>query len=227
MFVARHGPKINRDCVQKWFRYHSLTAIAILDRDFNFIEVNELYARRDGRRPEDFPGLNHFELYPSDAREIFEKVVATKRPFTAYERPFVYENSPERGETFWDWTLVPLLSSDGEVEYLVLSLNEVTERVKLEREVRRLEGLRLLHSLLPIVEHELRNPLASMRSVLQLIILQRRHRDLEDTLASVIAELDKMTGIINRFSQSIEDHCAGLDFSDLRAAAQSILSRQC
>ncbi|MGA7616197.1 MAG: PAS domain-containing protein [Thermoanaerobaculia bacterium] len=112
----------------------SITPFALLDRDFNFIRVNEAYARADGREAGEFPGRNHFDLYPSDARSIFERVVATKEPFRTYARPFAYAEHPERGTTYWDWSLVPVLDEGGEVSLLVFSLEDVTERVVTEQE---------------------------------------------------------------------------------------------
>lgn len=111
---------------------HSLSAIAILDRDFNFIRVNEAYAKADNRDVSDFPGHNHFEFYPSDARAIFEEVVETKKPYRVYARPFIYPDNPERGVTYWDWSLVPELNDRGEIDFLIFTLNDVTERIKSE-----------------------------------------------------------------------------------------------
>ena len=58
---------------------HALTPLVLLDRDFNFIRVNEAYAKACGREVGDFPGHNHFEFYPSDARTIFEDVRRSER----------------------------------------------------------------------------------------------------------------------------------------------------
>lgn len=77
---------------------HSLSSLALLDRNFNFVRVNESYARADGRDVSEFPGHNHFEFYPSDAQVSFEEVVRTKAPFQAFARPFEYANHPERGK---------------------------------------------------------------------------------------------------------------------------------
>ncbi len=118
---------------------HSLTAAAILDRNFNFICVNELYASMDGKTVSDFPGKNHFELYPSTANQaIFQGVVDTKQPYQAYAKPFVYEYNRERGITYWDWTLVPVLGADGEVELLLFSLRDVTHQKRAEIELQHL-----------------------------------------------------------------------------------------
>jgi PAS domain S-box-containing protein len=108
-------------------------AIAYLDRDFNFLRVNQAYAAADNRDPESFIGLNHFDLYPHAENEaIFRHVVETGQTHTVYARPFVYPHNPERGVTYWDWSLQPVKAADGQVEGLICCLNNVTERIELE-----------------------------------------------------------------------------------------------
>ncbi len=114
------------------FFRNTLTCIVLLDRDFNFICVNEAYARACGRTVNDFSGRNHFELYPSDAKTVFEDVVKTKKTYRTSARPFIFPDQPERGVTYWDWTLEPILDDHGEVEILVFTLHDVTERKRAE-----------------------------------------------------------------------------------------------
>lgn len=114
---------------------NTLTLIALLDKDFNFIRVNQAYAAADEKDVDFFPGKNHFDLYPSDAKEIFEEVVRSKTAYQAMERPFTYAGNPERGVTYWDWSIVPLLTGNGEVESLIFTLLNVTERVKAKAEL--------------------------------------------------------------------------------------------
>jgi PAS domain S-box-containing protein len=125
-------------CVLDAFFRHSLTPLVFLDRDFNFLRVNEAYARACRREVSEFIGRNHFEVYPSEAQAIFEEVVRTKTPYQVAARPFVYPDQPERGVTYWDWTVAPILDEAGEVDFLVFSLNEVTERVRAEEARNRL-----------------------------------------------------------------------------------------
>jgi PAS domain S-box-containing protein len=113
--------------LESFFQY-TVTPLVFLDRDFNFIRVNEAYARACQREASEFPGHNHFEFYPSDAKAKFEQVVQTKEPYMAIARPFTFPDHPEWGTTYWDWILTPLLDDAGEVEFLVLSLEDVTER---------------------------------------------------------------------------------------------------
>ncbi|MDO8535268.1 MAG: PAS domain S-box protein, partial [Xanthobacteraceae bacterium] len=120
---------------------YSVSCLAILDRDFNFIRVNDAYARVCRKDIAEFAGRNHFDMYPSDAKLIFDEVVRDKRPFETFARPFVFPDQPEREVTYWDWTLVPVLDQRGEVQYLVFSLNEVTERKQAEVALREREHL--------------------------------------------------------------------------------------
>ncbi len=126
--------------LETFFR-NTLTCIVLLDRDFNFIRVNEAYARACGRTVNDFPGHNHFEFYPSEAKAIFEEVVKTKRTYQTTARPFVFTDHPELGVTYWDWMLEPILDDQGEVDMLVFTLQDVTERKRAEETQTRLSSI--------------------------------------------------------------------------------------
>jgi PAS domain S-box-containing protein len=114
-------------------------AIAYLDQEFNYVRVNRIYAEGDGRAPEFFPGKNHFVLYPNEENEeIFRRVVTTGMPYFTYADPFEFPEHPERGASYWDWSLVPVKEPDGRVSGLILSLINVTERKLAETERARL-----------------------------------------------------------------------------------------
>ncbi len=116
--------------------------IAYMDKDFNFIRVNRAYAEADERKPEFYAGKNHFALFPNKENErIFRRVVKTGKPYSVYAKPFEYSEHPERGLTYWDWSLQPVKGSDSSVEGLVLSLVNVTERIQAEESIRQNEAL--------------------------------------------------------------------------------------
>ena len=107
--------------------------LVYLDRDFNFIHVNQCYAATCGYRPEDMVGKNHFALYPNQENEaIFKRVRDTGEPFEVHDKPFEFPDQPERGTTWWDWTLTPVKNWTGEVIGFVFSLIETTHRKKAE-----------------------------------------------------------------------------------------------
>ncbi len=78
------------------FFEHTVTPLVFLDREFNFLRVNQPYADAWQRDVSDFPGHNHFEFYPHAENEaIFREVVRTKTSHRAVAKPFVFPDHPE------------------------------------------------------------------------------------------------------------------------------------
>ena len=118
-----------RDVLQAVMDGARKSHLVYLDREFNFIRVNSTYAKTCGYTPEEMIGKNHFELYPHPENEaIFAKVRDTGEIFETSDKPFVFPDQPERGVTYWDWTLTPIKDDTEHVTGLVFSLFETTER---------------------------------------------------------------------------------------------------
>ncbi|MCK9210337.1 MAG: PAS domain S-box protein [Ignavibacteriaceae bacterium] len=150
----------NTKILQSYIQY-SIAPLVLLDKDFNFLQVNEAYANTCQRDVSEFMGHNHFEFYPSDAKADFEKVVNNKEAVRFVERPFVFPDHPEWGVTYWDWSLTPILDKMGEVEFLVYALRDVTQRKKGLDEIRKSqEQLRALYSHLQNAREEERTRIA-------------------------------------------------------------------
>jgi PAS domain S-box-containing protein len=103
--------------------------LVYLDHDFNFVRVNQTYAKSCGYKPEEMIGRNHFALYPNaENKAIFARVRDSGVPAEYQDKPFEFPDQPERGVTYWDWTLSPVKDAAGNVIGLVFSLFETTER---------------------------------------------------------------------------------------------------
>ncbi len=111
----------------------AINPVVFLDRDFNFIRVNQAYAKACARDVSEFAGKNYFDLYPGDLRADFECVVRDKMPWQTFARPLVFPDHPEWGVTYWDMGLVPVLDARGAVDFLVFSLNDVSARQAAEQ----------------------------------------------------------------------------------------------
>jgi len=137
---AEHAVRESNTLLENVFS-HPHVMIAYLDAQFNFIRVNRAYAADEGHSPDFFVGKNHFDLFPNaENQAIFRRVVETGEPFVTYARPFAYTEQtehPERGMTYWDWRLTPI-KEDGRVFGLVLLLVNVTDRFKVDAEIRKL-----------------------------------------------------------------------------------------
>jgi PAS domain S-box-containing protein len=156
--------------------------LALLDTDMRFLLVNDAYARSCGHRREELLGRGHFELFPNEENErIFRRVAATGEPFYVEEKPFEYADQPERGVTYWSWSLVPVTAEEGRVHGVLLSLLDVTGQVTARKAVEELsaertraaealrESDRRKTEFLATLSHELRNPLAPIQNALWLL----------------------------------------------------------
>ncbi len=129
-----------RDLLQSVLNSAGKAHLVYLDRDFDFVRVNDTYAATCGYRPEEMIGKNHFDLYPSpDVETIFRHVRDTGEPFEIADRPFLFPDQPGRGVTYWDWTLIPVKDDDGQVTGLIFSLFETTARKQAEEALRESE----------------------------------------------------------------------------------------
>jgi len=180
--------------LEAFFR-HTITPLAFLDRHFNFVRVNAAYADAAGKRPEYFVGKNYFALYPhAETQAIFEQTVRGLQAYRAYAQPFTYPDQPERGVTYWDWRLTPLCDDRGDVQFLVLSLDDVTERRnaihELEQRARQLQQVTL--EMLEAEDRERRR------------LAEILHDDLQQTLAAAKFQLGLLDGRVRSDEDLVE-----------------------
>jgi PAS domain S-box-containing protein len=145
--------------------------LVYLDRNFNFIWVNSAYARACRRSREEFIGHNHFEFYPHEENEaIFRRVRETGEPARYIEKPFEFPDMPERGVTYWDWTLTPLKNAQSEVASFIFSLADVTDRVRAREQLLEAERARTQMAEMVALEinHRMKNNLMLVSGILEL-----------------------------------------------------------
>ena len=229
--VLAEGKLRKRSQMLEAFFQHTITPLAFIDKYFNFVRVNEAYARAEGRRPEYFVGKNYFALYPDpESRAIFERVVRTRQPYQAYAKPFVFPGAAQRGITYWNWWLTPLLNDAGEVQFLVLNLEDVTERQEAFSEVQeRARQLQQLTLELSEAEDRERKRLAEILhdDLQQMLAAAKFHLGLLSNRVQGDKELVEMAGQVKEMlkdaiekSRNLSHELSppGLAHSDLREA---------
>lgn len=173
--------------------------IAYMDKDFNFIRVNSKYAEADGKDPKFYIGKNHFDLFPNEENEaIFRNVVKTGESYYVHAKPFRYAHNPERGTTFWDWSLKPVIDAYGKVTGLVLSLIDVTDNIILYGELMRADHLASIGKLAAGVAHEINNPINGIINYAQILVNKSKTDSRERDIAGrIIKESDRIAGIVS------------------------------
>ena len=147
----------------------SLTPIAYMDLNYNFIHVNQAYAAAGDKTVDYFVGKNHFELYPNEEnKKIFDNVVASGLAYEQKARAFEYVDAPDKGVTYWDWSLTVVKDNDDKDSGLLLQLIDVTWQIEVEQK---------LHN-------KVKEELACYDQELEAIIESRTHQ-LQDAIRSL------------------------------------------
>ncbi|NLV92359.1 MAG: PAS domain S-box protein [Firmicutes bacterium] len=113
--------------------FHKLRCgVAILDLDYNFLYVSELYAQILDVSRGHLVGRHFFDLFGSPMElNIFEQVVASNEAYRGYDYPLVYRvNAGKDGQSvrYYDWMLVPLAVCGRQPQWLLLVQRDVTAR---------------------------------------------------------------------------------------------------
>jgi len=205
--------------------------IAFMDADFNFLRVNRAYAESDDRTPEFFVDKNHFDIYPHPENEaVFREVVTSGQPRSFYARPFEYAGHPERGVTYWDWTLHPVKSASGQVEGVLLCLVDVTERERAQAQLRQRQAelahvsrLSTMGEMASTLAHEINQPLSAIANYAQACLqAMNSGRDATDEVREdvthIAAQAERAGQIVRRtrgFVRKDDSQRRRVDIADL------------
>ena len=208
--------------------------LVYLDKGFNFLRVNEAYAKTCGYKPEEMIGKNHFALYPNEENEaVFARVRDTGEPVGFHDKAFVFPDQPERGVTFWDWTLSPIRNGSGVVEGLVFALVETTERKKAERaledaqsklkeyatsleqlveertrQLRDSERLAGIGQTAGMVGHDIRNPLQAIMGDVYLLksdLSSLPEGEEKESMQESLESIEQNVAYVNKIVQDLQD----------------------
>ena len=165
------------------------------DRDLRFVFINAAGEKATGRAKEDFLGKTNRELgFPVALCQLWE---STSRAVsnTGVEQMIEWAFDGPQGFRHYASRLVPEFGADGNVELVLEATSDVTERKHFERTL--LEQDQRKDEFLATLAHELRNPLAPLRSGLQLLRLSQNAETAARTLQMMERQLGQMTRLID------------------------------
>ena len=131
---------ITQEVIDGFFNI-SYLAFAYLDPKFNFVRVNEAFAKFNNDSPQYFVGKNLFDLFSvGNYKEILETVMKTHQPFRVKELAIVRNGHAELGTTYQDLDLVPTVDSKGNSYGLIMAFLDSTKRVEIRLDLEESEN---------------------------------------------------------------------------------------
>jgi PAS domain S-box-containing protein len=109
------------------------------------------------------------------------------------------KNRAKDGTYYWvDTTIVPFLDDEGRPHQYIAIRHDITERKRVEAELREQAALKRLGQLAAIVAHEVKNPLAGLRGAIEMI---GRHLPPDSTdrriVGDMVARIDSLNQLVD------------------------------
>ncbi len=193
--------------------------IAYMDINFSFTRVNRAYAMANGYSTEFFIGKNYFDLYPdNDSEIIFKNVIKSGKPYFGYAEHFKFSKLKESEVEYWDWSLHPIKDSSKNIKGLILLFLDVTERKRMEEQLQWSQRMESVGRLAAGVAHEIGNPLNSISSLVQLLLMRSKDTFVKENLELMGSHIDRISKIVRNmvdFAHPIDDKKKLIQVNDL------------
>jgi two-component system sensor histidine kinase PilS (NtrC family) len=152
-----------------------------------------------GYRAGDIRGKNVFNIF-GDIEKQIEAGLESIRTRTRLPRFDIGCKTADGHEIHLGFSVAPLVDEIDNSRGYVLTFQDLTEVMELEREVRRQERLAALGKMAAGLAHEIRNPLASMRGSVQVLASELSFsQDQSQLMQIVLRESDRLNRIVSDF----------------------------
>ncbi|MFZ5645121.1 MAG: ATP-binding protein [Bacillota bacterium] len=176
-----------------------MDTIIVCDADLKYRYVSPAFEKLIGMQSEKVVGSGILEnVHPEDVSRIMEVIAKALRMKTGASA--TYRLKAASGEYLWfESSGNPILDKEGNFTGAVIANREITERMKMEKEIASLDRFNLVGQMAAGIGHEIRNPMTTVRGLLQVLKNKQGCRDYEDYFNIMIEELDRANSIITEF----------------------------
>lgn len=175
----------------------SPNAIVAVDTSGNIILGNKSWEENFCFDGKDYPGkqfLKYFE-YNHELSEKFREVINNSQIVNYFETRM---NVHGKGEMYLSISMAPMKDKDDKSSGAIIILHDLTEKMKMDEQLRRMSHLAALGHLAAGIAHEIRNPLTGISVSLEIIRDEIPMNEESSKLIERISdEIIRLEGIVN------------------------------
>ncbi|MGA9119975.1 MAG: ATP-binding protein [Bacteroidota bacterium] len=176
--------------------HYTVNPIQITDSHGAMVYVNPAFERASGFAKEELIGRNPNILssrkYPKEFWTRIWKIISSGKVWQGE-----VENKRKNGESLYTQLLIsPIIGNDGQVVGYLGSHRDITEQKALEQQLMHSQKMESIGTLAAGIAHEVGNPLASISSIVQVLLRTINDDFAKDKLGLVESQVHRITKII-------------------------------
>jgi PAS domain S-box-containing protein len=218
----------NKDLEDVKYALDQSTIVATTDRKGTITYANAKFCEISKYSREELVGQNHRIVNSGyHPREFFQEMWRTIASGHLWHGEI--RNRAKDGTFYWvDTTIVPFLDEEGRPYQYIAIRHDITDRKRVEAEMREQAALTRLGEMAAVVAHELKNPLAGLRGALE--ILGRRmpaetaDRQILGEMVARIDALNQMAHDLLAFARPTPPNMAPVSARQIVSATCELLS---
>jgi len=176
--------------------HYTVNPIQITDAEGKMVYVNPAFEKASGFTKEELiggdPNLLSSKKYPGEFWQRIWSVISTGRVWNGE-----IENRRKNGDPLYTQLLIsPIIDNEGKVVGYLGSHRDITEQKQLEQQLMHSQKMESIGTLAAGIAHEVGNPLASISSIVQVLLRTISDDFAKDKLGLVEAQVHRITKII-------------------------------
>jgi len=172
--------------------------LLVLDRNKHVVLANKVCQRRLGKEEGEILGMEYKDLCPA-MNEVkvcpVDQVITTGKPAT-----FEHKMELEDGEHCFERTASPMFDENGEVEFVIEFIRDITMKKKLEQEHMERIELQGVVELAGTVAHEINTPLFAALGTAQILEEDIEDQELVTDVQTIIRNLKNISELTRKMT---------------------------
>jgi len=188
--------QLSEERFHKVFQYSPVSKSILTIKESRFIDVNNMWLQTTGYTREEVIGKTTYDLdlYTIDVIEKYRIEIISESKMCTNQK-YLFQTRHGVREGLFSTQKIMLQDEP----CILIVMVDITDQVRNENELLRLDRLNLIGQMAAGIGHEVRNPMTTVRGFLQILSEKKECIKYQDYFSMMIEELDRANSIITDF----------------------------